>query len=575
MMRAALLLVLAATTHAINNELKMEDFGEPTDAQPVAVTGFSLSKTLGDSMVLQRAPKSAVVWGFAPAGTTVETSLNGHLYTTIAGKDNVWRTTLRPTEVGGGPQTILFKASTGETAILKDVLFGDVYVCGGATLLTTPTLAQMSSRLSLSLSLSLFQGQSNMQFSIGGNINATSYAKEADKYGDIRLFTVGQKTQSRTPLIDLQTVEQNWTHASAAAVDNGNKFGYFSAVCWFFGKNLFDGLEGQVPIGLISNNWGGESPPHRLSIPKILRHVIYFVPTGTPVEHWMPPSASVSCGHASDGVLWNSMIVPYTVGPMAVSGFTWYQGESDTTQIPGAVGENNNYTCTQTAMIESWRAGFGDPSAFYSIVQLSTWLANPDTLADMRQMQIETGNLIPNFAYATNADYGAGGNIHPPFKQYPGARLANAALAIVYNKGINWRSPTYASGSQNFPDTVTVWLHDVLEAGLVIKEAPNLPANAAACPGLNAKAPYTCAWAAIQFNDKAATWVNASVSLGAEKQTLVLVAEAVPTGATKAVATSYGWGAIPMLNVYRADMDGEDGQLPVLPWNRTLAPGWA
>ena len=151
----------------------------------------------------------------------------------------------------------------------------------------------------------------------------------------------------------------------------------------------------------------------------------------------------------------------------------------------------------------------------------------------------------------------------------------NRSESHLHGVGINWRSPTYASGSQNFPDTVTVWLHDVLEAGLVIKEAPNLPANAAACPGLNAKAPYTCAWAAIQFNDKAATWVNASVSLGAEKQTLVLVAEAVPTGATKAVATSYGWGAIPMLNVYRADMDGEDGQLPVLPWNRTLAPGWA
>jgi len=26
-----------------------------------------------------------------------------------------------------------------------------------------------------------------------------------------------------------------------------------------------------------------------------------------------------------------------------------------------------------------------------------------------------------------------------------------------------------------------------------------------------------------------------------------------------------------MLTVYRADMEGEDGQLPVLPWNRTIA----
>ena len=44
----------------------------------------------------------------------------------------------------------------------------------------------------------------------------------------------------------------------------------------------------------------------------------------------------------------------------------------------------------------------------------------------------------------------------------------------------------------------------------------------------------------------------------------------VVAGARKAVASSYGWGSVPMLNVYRADMEGEDGQLPVLPWNRTV-----
>ena len=43
-----------------------------------------------------------------------------------------------------------------------------------------------------------------------------------------------------------------------------------------------------------------------------------------------------------------------------------------------------------------------------------------------------------------------------------------------------------------------------------------------------------------------------------------------PSGAKNAVATAYGWGSIPMMTVYRADMDGEDGQLPVLTWNRTI-----
>ena len=53
--------------------------------------------------------------------------------------------------------------------------------------------------------------------------------------------------------------------------------------------------------------------------------------------------------------------------------------------------------------------------------------------------------LGKGFAYGTNADYGAGGNIHPPYKQHVGQRLANAALSIVYGQPINWRSPTYAA----------------------------------------------------------------------------------------------------------------------------------
>ena len=35
---------------------------------------------------------------------------------------------------------------------------------------------------------------------------------------------------------------------------------------------------------------------------------------------------------------------------MAVSGFTWYQGESDLGGNPNAPWPNKNYSCTQTAM---------------------------------------------------------------------------------------------------------------------------------------------------------------------------------------------------------------------------------
>ena len=72
-----------------------------------------------------------------------------------------------------------------------------------------------------------------------------------------------------------------------------------------------------------------------------------------------------------------------------------------------------------------------------------------------------------------------------------------------------------------------------------------------------------------QFDDAAKSWVNATVGLTTDKQGMTLSAPA-PPGAKSAIATSYGWGAIPMMSVYRADMEGEDGQLPVLTWNRTM-----
>ena len=227
-------------------------------------------------------------------------------------------------------------------------------------------------------------------------------------------------------------------------------------------------------------------------------------------------------------------------------------------------------------MIEQWRKVFQVPTAFYAVVQLSTWFANPQLLGQLRDQQLVSGTELENFAYATNADYGAGGSIHPPYKQHCGERLANAAMAIVYKQAVNWRSPTYASGKEGSPSlglvSVTVTLNDVPTEGLVLKPAANArTAPAATCATENEKMPGSCAWASIQFDDPPhGSWVNATVALTADKKGMTLTAKP-PVGARSAIGSSYGWGAVPMMTVYRADMEGQDGQLPVLTWNRTLA----
>ena len=76
----------------------------------------------------------------------------------------------------------------------------------------------------------------------------------------------------------------------------------FSAVCWLTGRDIHDALGGEVPIGLISSNWGG-----------------------TPVQVWQPLESVKDCNPKATvgGSLYNSMIAPYTVGPMALKGATW------------------------------------------------------------------------------------------------------------------------------------------------------------------------------------------------------------------------------------------------------------
>jgi hypothetical protein len=91
---------------------------------------FALSDTLGNHMVLQRGQKGALVWGFDAAGATVKTVFQGTQYTSTAGSDGIWRQRLPPT-AAGGPYNIIFSSSTGGAAALDDVLFGDVYICGG------------------------------------------------------------------------------------------------------------------------------------------------------------------------------------------------------------------------------------------------------------------------------------------------------------------------------------------------------------------------------------------------------------------------------------------------------------
>ena len=88
-----------------------------------AAASCTLSNVLGSHMVLQRAPASAMVWGFASPGTGVRTTLAGAgALTAVADAAGVWRQALPPQPASAMGTTITFNCTSGESFALEDVL---------------------------------------------------------------------------------------------------------------------------------------------------------------------------------------------------------------------------------------------------------------------------------------------------------------------------------------------------------------------------------------------------------------------------------------------------------------------
>lgn len=191
-------------------------------------------------------------------------------------------------------------------------------------------------------------------------------------------------------------------------------------------------------------------------------------------------------------------------------------------------------------------------------IELSTWCDGPAValLRDAQYAAVALGGV----GYGVNADHGAGCNIHPPDKKFCAKRLARSALALQYGQAAaQWKSPNYA-GATAGAASATIALSDVPAAGLVLLPS----ANAGTVNCSDPKVAGSCAWAALQFDDAARSWVNASVSLTADARGIVLAAPP-PSGATKVVATQYAYNAVPFMTAYRADAD-----LPVRGWLRAV-----
>ncbi|XP_060078693.1 sialate O-acetylesterase-like [Ylistrum balloti] len=360
---------------------------------------LSFASYYGHHMVLQRAPQRAIVWGYAsqPQGSVTlnvtGAGMGGGVYTSPVSPSpevgGVWSVTLRP--VNDTKSYTLRLTGPGGTAVLDDVLFGDVWLCAG---------------------------QSNMQFTVNMSYNASDQVDDVANYTDIRLFTA-QEATSRVALRDLKAVLEPWSIPSNASLE-GKAFTYFSDLCWLYGRYLYDYL--GYPIGLIDTTWGG-----------------------TAIEQWTSTAVLKKCNvklkPLHDSEIWNAMVTPFA--SLSLYGAIWYQGESN-------AAEPDTYNCTFPGMIEDWRHYFSSHSDTrsdfpFGFVQLGAF-RNDSSIStgfpDIRWHQTADvgyvpNNRMPNTFMAVAMDLpdfkSPWGSIHPRDKDTVARRLVMAAMSVAYN----------------------------------------------------------------------------------------------------------------------------------------------
>lgn len=176
---------------------------------------------------------------------------------------------------------------------------------------------------------------------------------------------------------------------------------------------LSDGT--RIPLG---DRWRYASVPGGLSSP--------------PVAPWYAIGGKT--------VLYNAMIAP--LGPTAIAGVAWYQGESNT-------GNANEYEALLDVMKTGWRRQFGARKPFL-IVQLPNFGAaslRPVTSgwATLREAQRRSTQNDQRSAIVVTIDVGDPADLHPTNKQDIGLRLARAARSLVYGEKIAPSGPRVSS----------------------------------------------------------------------------------------------------------------------------------
>ena len=396
------------------------------------------------------------VWGWSLPGADVTVSFGRQSKTTSAAEDGGWRVVLDA--MPADQLEALDRAPAGRTLTVVTELDGKR---------ATRTFEGI-----LIGEVWLCSGQSNMAAKVRHN--------HANQDPQDNLL------ESNFPAIRHISAPGDWQEAVPGSV------GEFTRVGFCFARRIQREL--KVPVGLVNACRGGSR-----------------------IESWMRlapqdlPDEGKQRKEVEYGGLYRERIVPL-IG-YAMRGALWYQGEANAS-------EGHSYLVKMKALIEDWRASWGQGKFPFYFVQLAGIGHSPgddpamgDGRARIREAQRQALDL-ENTGMAVAIDIGADRE-HPPNKVEVGIRLAHWALHHDYGRAEILPSGPLLEQIEIEGATVRVSFEHADGLMIATKEnyAPPVPAPRA-----------KLRWLSIQSADGTWHWAEGKI----EGETLLAFSEAVP-----------------------------------------------
>jgi sialate O-acetylesterase len=349
----------------------------------IAVFGqLRLPNIIADNMVLQQKKRNKI-WGWCNPKEKITVNFYHKNYQTVSNDAGEWALYL--SALPAGITSNLIVSSSTEKIICKNVVLGEVWLCGG---------------------------QSNMEWKMGGLQNVYADELKIANNNQIR-FVVADRSISTTPKDNI-TIEKTWSTITPHSI------GHCSAVAYWFAKNMHAKL--QVPIGLVISSWGATGAESWISQSGLKKFPNYLY------TKKIEDTSTNQINKNTPSVLYNAMIAPLI--NLSLKGVIWYQGETNTDRPI-------EYKTLFPSLIKDWRTQWESGDFPFLFVQLSSYgkiFESPceSNWSLVREAQSKALTLN-NTAMAVTIDLGEPDNIHPFKKKEIGDRLSDCALEKVYH----------------------------------------------------------------------------------------------------------------------------------------------